>query len=80
MKNDQNVFVGDLLLLKNKVFFVNKIGFEISFVKEFVFLLLFHLRLQSVHSNRHQNVTALVKCKFRISNLSSKSRSRESSS
>ena len=30
----------------NKVFFVNKIGFEISFVKEFGFLLLFHPRLQ----------------------------------
>ena len=68
------------LIVTNKVFFVNKIGFEFSFVQELGFFLLFHLRLQSVHSNLHQNVTALVKCKFRISNLSSKSRSRESSS
>ena len=68
------------LIVMNKAFFVNKIGFEFSFVRELVFFLSFHLRLQSANFNRHQNVTALVKCKFPISNLSSKSRSRESSS
>ena len=36
MKNDQNVFVGDLLLWI-KYFFVNKIGFELSFVTEIGF-------------------------------------------
>ena len=35
MKNDQNVFVGDLLLWIQ--FFVNKIGFELIFVKELGF-------------------------------------------
>ena len=39
MKNDQNFFVGDLLL-RMKYFFVNKIGFEFSFVQELGFFII----------------------------------------